>query len=114
MATIELKMKFIILHPMAIPFKFRIAKLGVPMPVHLYGQLTQHGTGRELLLKSNEVERLLNILRDSPLPTDTYQISKIKGALYALGHIVATLNPSKFFKKIFVYRSNGYMFSCIR
>uniref|UniRef100_A0A1I8EZH9 RICTOR_V domain-containing protein n=1 Tax=Wuchereria bancrofti TaxID=6293 RepID=A0A1I8EZH9_WUCBA len=72
----------------------RVAKLGVPMPVHLYGQLVQHDTGRELLLRSNEVDRLLDVLRDSPLPTDTYQTSKLKGALYALGHIVANLNPS--------------------
>nr|CRZ24929.1 Bm3692 [Brugia malayi] len=72
----------------------RVSKLGVPMPVHLYGQLVQHDTGRELLLRSNEVDRLLDVLRDSPLPTDTYQTSKLKGALYALGHIVANLNPS--------------------
>ncbi|VDK63488.1 unnamed protein product [Onchocerca ochengi] len=76
------------------PSNERIAKLGVSMPVHLYGQLAQHDTGRELLLKSNEVVRLLDVLRDSPLPTNTCQISKLKGALYALGHIVASLNPS--------------------
>lgn len=67
------------------------------MPVHLYGQLAQHDIGRELLLKSNEVNRLINVLRKSPLPADTYQKSKLKAALYALGHVVASLNPSKFF-----------------
>ncbi|VDK81272.1 unnamed protein product [Litomosoides sigmodontis] len=72
----------------------RIAKLGVPMPVHLYGQLAQHDTGRELLLQSNEVNRLLDVLRDSPLPTDTHHVSKLKGTLYALGHIVANQNPN--------------------
>ncbi|EJD75850.1 hypothetical protein LOAG_17064 [Loa loa] len=72
----------------------RTGKLGVPMPVHLYGQLAQHDTGRGLLLRSKEVERLLDVLRGSPLPADTYQTSKLKGALYALGHIVVTLNPS--------------------
>ncbi|VBB31327.1 unnamed protein product [Acanthocheilonema viteae] len=76
------------------PSNERIAKFGVPMPVHLYGQLALHDTGRELLLKSNEVDRLLDILRDSPLPTDTCQTSELKGALYALGHIVANLNPN--------------------
>uniref|UniRef100_A0A0R3S5L2 RICTOR_V domain-containing protein n=1 Tax=Elaeophora elaphi TaxID=1147741 RepID=A0A0R3S5L2_9BILA len=72
----------------------RIAKFGVLMPVHLYGQLAQHYTGRELLLRSNEVDRLLDILRDSPLPTNTFETSKLKGALYALGHIVANMNSS--------------------
>ncbi|VDO63618.1 unnamed protein product [Onchocerca flexuosa] len=76
------------------PSNERISKLGVPMPVHLYGQLAQHNIGRELLLKSNEVVRLLDVLRDSPLPTNTCQASKLKGALYALGHIVAILNPN--------------------
>uniref|UniRef100_A0A915PPK8 Rapamycin-insensitive companion of mTOR domain-containing protein n=1 Tax=Setaria digitata TaxID=48799 RepID=A0A915PPK8_9BILA len=71
----------------------RIAKFGVPMPVHLYGQLAQHDTGRKLLLESDEVGRLLDVLRDSPLPTDAYQISEMKGALYALGHTAAGLNP---------------------
>ncbi|MCP9261663.1 Rapamycin-insensitive companion of mTOR [Dirofilaria immitis] len=72
----------------------RIAKLGVPMPVHLYGQLARHDIGRELLLRSNEIERLLDILRDSPLPANPHQAFKLKGALYALGHIVAALNPN--------------------
>ncbi|CAG9534707.1 unnamed protein product, partial [Cercopithifilaria johnstoni] len=72
----------------------RIGKLNVPMPVHLYGQLAQHDTGRELLLRSNEVNRLLDVLRNSPLPTDAYQTSKLKGALYALGHIIANVNPN--------------------
>lgn len=84
-------------YPIVTFFKFRIAKLGVPMPVHFYGQLAQHNTGRELLLRSNEVNRMLDVLRDSPLPTDTHHVSKLKGTLYALGHIVANVNPSKFF-----------------
>ncbi|VDN40559.1 unnamed protein product [Gongylonema pulchrum] len=64
------------------------------MPVHLYGQLAQHETGRDILLKTGEADRLLDLLRDSPVPLDVHETSEIKSALYALGHIAAVVDPS--------------------
>lgn len=75
---------------------FRNAKYGVPMPVHLYGQLAQHETGRDLLFKSGEVRRLLDMLRNWPLLTDAYEICELKGALYALGHIVTAVDYGRY------------------
>ncbi|VDN04638.1 unnamed protein product [Thelazia callipaeda] len=74
------------------PSNERSAKFGVPIPVHLYGQLARHNTGRELLLSWKEVERLLNILRNSPLSENIYRKYELKSSLYALGHIVAAMN----------------------
>uniref|UniRef100_A0A183EH31 RICTOR_V domain-containing protein n=1 Tax=Gongylonema pulchrum TaxID=637853 RepID=A0A183EH31_9BILA len=73
----------------------RSAKFGVAMPVHLYGQLAQHETGRDILLKTGEADRLLDLLRDSPVPLDVHETSEIKSALYALGHIAAVVDPKE-------------------
>lgn len=79
---------------------YRTEKFGVPMPVHLYGRLAKHGVGRDLLQKSRETERLLDILRKTQLPGDASAMRDVKGALYALGHVVAAVDYSKKFSNV--------------
>ncbi|CAI5441287.1 unnamed protein product [Caenorhabditis angaria] len=58
---------------------------GVPAPIHLFGALGKHETGRELLIEEHVCEEMLGILHNS-----NSKNRDIKGALWGLSSIAST------------------------
>uniref|UniRef100_A0AC34GS28 Rapamycin-insensitive companion of mTOR domain-containing protein n=1 Tax=Panagrolaimus sp. ES5 TaxID=591445 RepID=A0AC34GS28_9BILA len=80
------------------PSNEKFDKYGVPMPVHLFGQLSKHQIGRGLLHQSNIPAFLLKVLIESGVSTEE-EILKVKAALLSLGHIAGNL-PSGYFDSL--------------
>uniref|UniRef100_A0A914Z8M0 Rapamycin-insensitive companion of mTOR domain-containing protein n=1 Tax=Panagrolaimus superbus TaxID=310955 RepID=A0A914Z8M0_9BILA len=78
------------------PSNEKFDKYGVPMPVHLFGQLSKHQIGRGLLYQSNISSFLLKVLIESGVSTEA-EILKVKAALLSLGHIAGNL-PAGYFE----------------
>uniref|UniRef100_A0AC34QGB7 Rapamycin-insensitive companion of mTOR domain-containing protein n=1 Tax=Panagrolaimus sp. JU765 TaxID=591449 RepID=A0AC34QGB7_9BILA len=68
----------------------RFEKFGVPMPIHLFGQLSSHSFGRSLLADLSIPIRLLKTLQEKAIEKDD-EILEVKAALLATGHIAANL-----------------------
>ncbi|VDM24072.1 unnamed protein product [Toxocara canis] len=64
----------------------------VPLPVHFYGQMALHTTGQQILLKSGDVERLLDFLRSWPVSVEMNQLRNVKAAILALAQIAGSRN----------------------
>ena len=72
------------------PSSERSEKFGVPMPVHLFSQLSSHEVGRSMLVDANVPTRLLKILVESGV-VDEEDILNVKAALLSIGHIASNL-----------------------
>uniref|UniRef100_A0A0N5AJA8 RICTOR_V domain-containing protein n=1 Tax=Syphacia muris TaxID=451379 RepID=A0A0N5AJA8_9BILA len=70
----------------------RSKKFGVFLPVHLYGQLALHETGREYLINCNEIDRLLLVLRNTPADMSFAETREVKASIFALANFVASSN----------------------
>lgn len=58
------------------------------LPIHLYGQMASHMKGFELLLELDEINRLLDVLRQTDICGDPNSIVLVKAAIFALAHVV--------------------------
>lgn len=72
------------------PSSERFEKFGVPMPVHLFSQLSSHEVGRSLLVEANIPSRLLRTLIESGVVEED-EVLNVKAALLSIGHIASNL-----------------------
>nr|XP_023027367.1 rapamycin-insensitive companion of mTOR [Leptinotarsa decemlineata] len=56
------------------------------LPPHLYGQLSQHSHGFELLLNKGQTEKMIEIVRKARYNTDE-NIIELKASVWSLGHM---------------------------
>lgn len=67
----------------------------VIVPPHLYGQLVQHSPGFTLLLKQENVRKLIEVILISNYDTDK-AIVELKSALWAMGHFATSSVGAKY------------------
>ncbi|KAE9550565.1 hypothetical protein FO519_006223 [Halicephalobus sp. NKZ332] len=72
------------------PSSERFEKFGVPMPVHLFSQLSNHQKGRSMLVEANVPSRLFRVLIENNVVEED-EILDVKAALLSIGHIASNL-----------------------